>query len=81
MLNRAHLSHDPLDPENLAFLCPSCHARNDTPQRVAMTRRTRAERAGQLWLDEEIRLGPYPVRTWPENCANAAVPAGIDISS
>ena len=65
LLNVAHLSHDPADRRSLAVLCPSCHARNDTPQRLAMTRRTRAQRRRQLWLSEEIRLAPYPLRTWP----------------
>ncbi len=65
LLNVAHLSHDPADREFLAVLCPSCHAKNDTPQRIAMTRRTKADRRGQLWLSEEIRLAPFPVRTWP----------------
>ncbi len=65
LLNVAHLSHDPADKQSLAVLCPSCHSKNDTPQRIAMTRRTRANRRGQLWLSDEIRLAPYPVRTWP----------------
>ena len=65
LLNVAHLSHDPADRRWLAVLCPSCHAKNDTPQRLAMTRRNRAKRRGQLWLSEEIRWGPLPVRTWP----------------
>ena len=65
LLNVAHLSHDPADHRSLAVLCPSCHSKNDTPQRVAMTRRTRALKRGQLWLSDEIRLAPYPVRTWP----------------
>jgi len=65
LLNVAHLSHDPTDQHFLAVLCPSCHAKNDTPQRSAMTRRTRAHRRGQYWLSEEIRLAPFPVRTWP----------------
>ena len=65
LLNAAHLSHDPADQRFLAVLCPRCHSRNDTPQRIAMTRRTRAQKRGQLWLAEEIRLAPFPVRTWP----------------
>ena len=65
LLNVAHLSHDPQDRRFLAVLCPSCHSRNDTPQRIAMTRRTRALKRGQMWLNDEIRLAPYPVRTWP----------------
>ncbi len=65
LLNVAHLSHDPADRGSLAVLCPSCHARNDTPQRVAMTRRTRAKKRGQLWLSEELQFSPFPLRTWP----------------
>ena len=65
LLNVAHLSHDPADRRSLAVLCPSCHAKNDTPQRLAMTRRNRAKRWGQLWLSEEIQWGPFPMRTWP----------------
>ncbi len=65
MLNLAHLTHDAADRTRMAVLCPSCHARNDTPQRVAMTRRTRALRRGQLWIWEEVRLAPYPLRVWP----------------
>jgi hypothetical protein len=65
LLNVAHLSHDPADRRSLAVLCPSCHSKNDTPQRIAMTRRSKAQKHGQLWLSEDIRLAPYPVRTWP----------------
>ena len=65
LLNVGHLTHDPTDKRFLAVLCPSCHAKNDTPQRIAMTRRTRAQRRGQFWLSEEIRLAPFPIRTWP----------------
>jgi hypothetical protein len=65
LLNVAHLTHDPTDHNFLAVLCPRCHARNDTPQRIAMTRRTRAERRGQFWLSEELRLSPFPMRSWP----------------
>jgi hypothetical protein len=66
LLNVAHLTHDPTDRQFLAVLCPSCHSRNDTPQRIAMTRRTRALRRGQLWLTEELRLAPFPMRVWPK---------------
>ena len=65
LLNVAHLTHDPTDRQFLAVLCPSCHAKNDTPQRIAMTRRTWAQRRGQFWLTEEMRLAPFPIRTWP----------------
>jgi hypothetical protein len=66
LLNVAHLSHDPADRTFLAVLCPSCHSKNDTAQRIAMTRRTRARKRGQLWLTEELGLAPFPVRTWPQ---------------
>ena len=65
LLNLAHLSHDPTSRMELEVLCPSCHAKNDTRQRVAMTRRTRAARRGQLWLSEELRWAPYPAWAWP----------------
>ncbi len=65
LLSVVHLSHDPADRMFLAVLCPSCHARQDTPQRIAMTRRTRAQKRGQLWLSDEMRLAPFPLRTWP----------------
>ena len=65
LLNVAHLSHDPADHRTVAVLCPSCHSKNDTPQRIAMTRRTHAQKRGRLWLTEEIRWAPFPVRTWP----------------
>lgn len=65
MLNVAHLSHDPADREFIMVLCPSCHAKNDTPQRISMTRRTRAKKRGQMWLSKDIELAPFPPRTWP----------------
>ena len=65
LLNVAHLSHDPADRNMLIVLCPSCHARNDTRQRIAMTRRSRARTRGQMWLSDEIQFAPFPVRTWP----------------
>jgi len=65
LLNVAHLSHDPADRRSIAVLCPSCHSKNDTPQRVAMTRRNRAKKRGQMWLSDEIQFSPFPVRTWP----------------
>jgi hypothetical protein len=59
-LNLAHVTHDPLS-EKRALWCPACHARNDAPHRVAMMRRTRARRAGQLWLLPELEFDPFPV--------------------
>lgn len=65
MLNLAHLSHDPADRLHLAVLCPSCHSRNDTKQRVAVTRRTRAYRRGQMWLNDDLELAALPMRLLP----------------
>src|SRR3954471_3904730 len=60
LLNVAHLTHDPTDQHFLAVLCPSCHAKNDTPQRIAMTRRTRAQRCGQHLVDRRAPPGSVP---------------------
>jgi hypothetical protein len=67
-VNLAHLNHDPQDrtPGNRVLLCPSCHSKNDTPQRISMTRRTLAARAGQEWLSAELEWAPFPPRTWPD---------------
>jgi hypothetical protein len=55
----------------VAGMCPSCHSRNDTRQRVAMTRRTRARRYGQLWLSVELEFAPYPDSFWPRRAIEA----------
>ena len=65
LLNVAHLSHEPADRTSLVGLCPRCHSLHDTPQRLAVTRRTRARKRGQLWLSQELEIAPLPVRMWP----------------
>jgi 5-methylcytosine-specific restriction endonuclease McrA len=65
LLNVVHLSHDPADRKSLTVLCPSCHSKFATAQRIAMTRRTRARKYGQMWLSEELEVAPLPVRMWP----------------
>jgi predicted amidophosphoribosyltransferase len=65
-LNLCHLTHDPLSAKR-ALWCPSCHARNDSPHRLAMMRRTRARRAGQLWLMPEIEFDPVPAWQIPRD--------------
>jgi len=65
LLNVAHLSHDPADRVALTVLCPSCHSKHNAAQRVAMARRTRARKRGQLWLTDELEVAPMPVRLWP----------------
>ena len=53
-INLAHLTHDATNLVAVTLLCPSCHAKHDTHQRVAMTRRTRARRDGQMWLTPQV---------------------------
>jgi hypothetical protein len=65
LLNVAHLSHDPADRLRIAVLCPSCHSRHDTAQRIAVTRRTRAYRRGQMWLSRDLEMAAVPVRLLP----------------
>ena len=65
LLNVAHLSPDPADRGSLTVLCPSCHSRRNAAQRLAMTRRTRARKRGQMWLSGELEVAPMPVRLWP----------------
>jgi len=65
LLNVAHLSNDPADRRYVAVLCPRCHSRQNSAQRIAMIRRTQAQTRGQMWLTDELRLAPFPVRTWP----------------
>ncbi|MGA2132599.1 MAG: hypothetical protein ABSH50_09925 [Bryobacteraceae bacterium] len=65
LLNVAHLSSDPADRTALTVLCPSCHSRHNAAQRLAMSRRTRARKRGQLWLTSELEVAPMPVRLWP----------------
>jgi 5-methylcytosine-specific restriction endonuclease McrA len=65
LLNVVHLSNDPADRSRLTVLCPSCHSKHNTAQRIAMARRTRARQRGQLWLSDELEVAPVPVRLWP----------------
>jgi 5-methylcytosine-specific restriction endonuclease McrA len=65
LLNVAHLSNDPADRWSLTVLCPSCHSKFNAAQRIAMTRRTRARKRGQMWLTDELEVAPLPVRLWP----------------
>lgn len=70
-LNFAHLDHNPRFNARVAPMCPPCHSRYDTKQRVAMTRRTRARRHGQLWLSIELEFAPYPDSFWPRRAIAA----------
>jgi hypothetical protein len=67
-MNLAHKRHEAgrRDAFAVEWLCPPCHGRNDTPQRIAATRRRFARRAGQLWLLPEIEYAPFPLWEIPD---------------
>lgn len=63
-LNLAHLTHDPRNSE-VALMCPADHNRHDAAHRLAIWRRNRAKRAGQLWLWPEVEWAPFPLWAVP----------------
>jgi 5-methylcytosine-specific restriction endonuclease McrA len=62
VLTVSHLNHDPHDnrDENVAALCRGCHLRHDTRLHHNTARRTRARKAGQRWLNEDLEQAAYP---------------------
>jgi 5-methylcytosine-specific restriction endonuclease McrA len=50
-----HIDHNPgnCDDDNLIALCAPCHLRADAQHHARNAKRTRARRAGQLWLSSE----------------------------
>jgi len=72
-VNLAHLTHDATNKTLVTLLCPSCHAKYDARQRHAMTRRTRAERRGQLWLTDALKYSPFAAWEIPEPVRDAAI--------
>lgn len=58
-LNVCHLSHDPRT-SSVALMCPADHNRHDAGHRLAVGRRNRARRYGQLWLWPEVADAPFP---------------------
>lgn len=66
VLTVAHLNHDWHDnrDENLAALCQRCHLAHDRRFHLANARRTRAQKAGQAWLDDEILAAAQPGPHW-----------------
>lgn len=58
-INGAHLDHDPRNPKSVVLMCPSCHAANDAPHRIAIMRRRKATSTGQLWLLPELEWAPF----------------------
>jgi hypothetical protein len=63
-LNLAHTTHDPAT-SSVMFLCPSCHTRFDSGHRLAVWRRNRAARHGQLWLLPELEWSATPAWAIP----------------
>ncbi len=68
------------DPECCCAFCrepigvPDDDPRWDNRQRVAQTRRTRARRAGQLWLTPELEYAHVPAALWPRRALNSLQP-------
>jgi len=59
-INLCHTSHDPRS-SSVSLLCPADHNRHDAGHRLAVWRRNRARRYGQLWLWPEVQWAPYPL--------------------
>ena len=51
-----HVDHNPANCEddNLVALCAPCHLRADAQHHARNARRTRARKAGQMWLSAEM---------------------------
>jgi hypothetical protein len=71
-LDAAHLTHDPRDMELVSMMCKRDHSRNDALHSFAVRRRTRARRAGQLWLLPEIEYAPFASWMVPRRVLDAA---------
>lgn len=71
VLTVAHLNHDTYDNRdvNLAALCQYCHLKHDRRFHLASARRTRARRAGQPWLCQEMENAGAPGAAWEERAA------------
>jgi len=69
-LNLTHTTHDPMT-SSTRLRCPSCHARHDAPHRLAVWRRNRARRHGQLWLLPELEYAASPAWAIPREVFEA----------
>jgi hypothetical protein len=63
-INLSHDLHDPRLP-GVRLRCPRCHGKYDAKQSHALARRTRAKRAGQMWLSAELEFAPIPLADIP----------------
>jgi hypothetical protein len=70
-INLAHLTHDPKSSA-VALMCPGDHNRHDAGHRLAVWRRNRAQRTGQLWLLPEIEHAASPVWLIPQDVIDGA---------
>jgi hypothetical protein len=77
-LNLAHLDHDQRSPRT-ALLCVGCHNTHDAAYRLAMARRDRARRYGQLWLLPELEYAPFPAWRMPPRVRNVDAEAQIEL--
>jgi hypothetical protein len=64
-LNVSHDHHDPRT-DLVTLRCPRCHARYDARHVLAVRRRNRAKRSGQLWLSRALEYAASPVWAIPE---------------
>jgi len=70
-VNLAHVTHDPRG-SSVALMCAACHNRHDAKHRLAVWRRNRARRHGQLWLMPEIEYAATPAWMIPRDAFPSA---------
>jgi hypothetical protein len=75
-LNFAHAQHDPA-ASDVIRVCAGCHARHDAAHRLAVMRRRRAARFGQLWLLPEIEWAAVPAWAIPRAALAAIYAQGV----
>jgi hypothetical protein len=63
-LNVSHDRHDPRT-DLVTLRCPGCHAHYDAAHALAVRRRNRAGRSGQLWLLAEVEFAVTPAWELP----------------
>jgi hypothetical protein len=62
--NLSHETHDPLN-SSIRIRCVACHTRADAPHALAVRRRNRAKRTGQLWLSAALEHAATPAWAIP----------------
>lgn len=74
-LNLSHDTHDPAT-SGVTFRCAKDHARHDARHRLAVQRRNRAARFGQLWLSPELEHAATPAWLIPREAIAAIYAQG-----